>query len=255
MRASNSDWSRVKTTETAFNIIEFLQENDGADLITLTSELDLVKSTIHRHIGTLQDRGYVIQDDGEYHVGLKFANLGGHARRRKEEYELARDKVQEMADETEERVQFMIEEQGAAAYVHIEHGKNAVKTDPGPGRRTPIHAAASGKAILAYMPDERVEQILARQGLAKLTENTITDRDELDEQLQAIRQRGIAYNDEEAIDGLFAIGVPVNRPNDRPIGALSISGPVPRMKGKAEEELREKLLGTANELELNISYS
>lgn len=255
MAPSDKDWARVKTTETAFDIIESLLENNGADLTTLATELDLAKSTVHRHVGTLQHRGYVVNEGGHYHLGLSFAKLGEHAKLRKEEYQLAGEKVKEMAAETGERVQFMVEEQGSAVYVYIEHGENAVRTDPGPGRRTPIHAAASGKAILAFLPDERVEQILDQQSLPKLTEHTITDKDELRQELKTVRKEGVAYNDEEAIDGLLAIGVPVRGPDGRAIGSLSISGPVPRMKGKDEEVFKELLQGAAHELELNLSYS
>lgn len=255
MGQSPEDWAQVKTTETTLDILEFLQQNDGADLTTLASDLDLAKSTVHRHLGTLQDRGYVVTENRRYHVSVRFAKLGEHARTRKEEYILAEKMVEELAEETGERVQYIIEEHGYAVYMYIGHGEHAVRTDPGPGSRIPIHTAASGKAILSSLPDQRIEEIIDHHGLPKSTEQTITDEDRLHEELEAIRERGFAYNNEEAIEGLLAIGVPVRGAKERVTGALSISGPSHRIQAKAENELAELLLGAANELELNITYS
>jgi DNA-binding IclR family transcriptional regulator len=255
MANSSGEWSQVKTTGTAFDIIELLTELGIADLTTLADELNLAKSTVHRHIGTLQRRGYVVREDGEYQVGLRFAKLGNHAQERNEAYVLAKSKVSELAEETGERAQFIVEEDDYAVYAYVDHGKYAVRTAPGPGSRIPIHTAASGKAILAHLPRERVEEIIERRGLSEITEYTITDPEELWAELEETRDRGYAYNKQENIEGLLAIGAPVTRPGGEVLGALSISGPTHRMKGKVDNELAELLLGATNELELNINYA
>lgn len=255
MSRTSSEWGRVKTTETTLDIIELLEEVDEANLTTIATELGLAKGTVHRHLGTLQSRGYVVRENGQFHVGLRFSKLGEHARSRKEEYLLASSMVEELAEETGERVQFMIEEHDYAVYACVEHGEHAVKTDPGIGSRIPLHTAASGKAIMAHLPDTRVQRIIEQRGLPKMTEHTITDADEFHEELADIREQGFAYNSQEAIEGLLAIGAPVRKANGHVIGAVSISGPTHRMKGKVESELAELLLGATNELELNINYS
>jgi DNA-binding IclR family transcriptional regulator len=255
MPNASDDWNRVKTTEKALNIVELLEESNGADLTTLANELGLAKSTIHRHLDTLQQRGYVVRENGVYHIGLRFLKIGNHARERKTEYAMAKSMVEELAEETGERVQFMVEQHGYAVYAYVEHGEHAVKTDPGPGSRVPIHTAASGKAILAHLPEERIEEVIERQGLPKATEDTITTPDELHRELEKIREQGIAYNNQEAIEGLLAIGAPVLKSDGEVIGSLSISGPTHRMKGKVDGNLKELLLGATNELELNINYA
>lgn len=249
-----TDWNRVKTVETSLDIIELLRKHNGGDLTGLAAELELAKSTVYRHLRTLQDRGYVIREDGQFQVGLRSLMLGEYARRRNDSYLLAEKKVKELATETGERAQFMVEEHGYAVYAYIERGEQAVRTDPGPGSRTPIHAAASGKAILAHLPEHRIDEIIDRQGLPAMTEKTITDPDELYEELREIRETGIAYNEQEAIEGLLAIGVPIRSPDGGVIGALSISGPTHRIKGESSDEHVKLLLGASNELELNISY-
>ncbi|MFP9061672.1 IclR family transcriptional regulator [Natrialbaceae archaeon A-chndr2] len=248
--------NRVATTETVFLIIETLQSMEGARVSEVAEELDLAKSTIHRHLMTLKERGYVVKEGDEYHPGLRFLDIGQYARQRKEAYLMAKPKVEAIAEKTGERTQFMVEENGRAVYVHIVHGENAVLTDPGIGNGIPLHATSAGKSILAHLPKWKVSKMLEKQPLSKETSATITDPDELRENLKEIRERGYSFNEQENLHGLRAVGVPVRGSAGDVIGALSVSGPTHRMKGSFfREELPNLLLGTVNELELNIAHS
>jgi DNA-binding IclR family transcriptional regulator len=193
---------------------------------------------------------------GHLRIGFRFLEFGEHARQRKQGYRLAREKVEALADETAERVQFLVEENGRAVYVHRALGEHAVRTDPGIGSRIPLHATAGGKAILAQLPESRVDEIIERRGLAALTPHTITSREQLFEEFERTRDRGYSINDQENIEGLRALGVPIRRKNGLVLGALSVSGPTHRMKGEwFNRELADLLLGTANEIELNVQHS
>ena len=245
----------VSSVETVFDIVEFLYQREGATISEVAAELDYAKSTVHRHLTTLVHRGYVVQRDG-YYVGLRFLELGQQARTRRHAYQLAKEKVDELAAETDERAQFLVEEHGEAVYVHRAFGDNAVRTDPGIGKRVPLHATASGKAILAAMPPAERSRIIEQASFTSITSKTITDSDELYEELEHIRERGYAFNREENLDGLHAVGVPITGPEEGVIGGLSVSGPSHRLTGEwLKDELPSLLLGTANELELNIAYS
>lgn len=246
----------VQTTRTAFEILERIRDNGGMGISELARDLGLAKSTIHRHLSTLYDEGYVIKEGNAYSLSLQFLDFGESARTRNPAYPMAGEKVKELADETEERVQFMVEEHGSAVYVYREVGERAVQTDPGIGKRIPLHATAAGKAILAYSPREKVAEILTTQGLVSLTDATITRKEELQNQLEEIRSQGYGFNKQENVTGLHAVGVPVIGPDGEVIGALSVSGPSHRLTGeRLTEELPRLLLGTANELELNIAHA
>ncbi|MEA5409776.1 IclR family transcriptional regulator [Haloarculaceae archaeon H-GB2-1] len=196
-----------------------------------------------------------MNNDG-YYVGLRFLELGEDARNRRRGHQLAKEKVEELAQETEERAQFLVEEHGEAVYIHRALGSRAVRTDPGIGKRIPLHATASGKAMLAAMPSEKVSRIIEQTRFAEITDETVTDAEELRQELNEIRERGYAFNREENLDGLHAVGVPVRNPDGGVIGGLSVSGPSHRFTGEHfEDELPTLLLGTANELELNIAHS
>lgn len=246
----------IKTTDTVFRILEAIQEMDGGRVTEIAEHLDVTKSTVHRHLSTLKEREYVVKRGDEYEIGLRFLDLGQYAKTQNPAYVKAESKVRELASETDERVQFIVEEHGQAVYVARETGEHAVETDPGIGKRVPLHATAAGKAILAHIPESCLEQIIDEQELPKITSNTITDKEELYEELEIIRDRGYSFNDQENIEGLRAVGVPLIGQNDEVIGALSVSGPTKRFTGdRYKREIPELLMGVANELELNIVYA
>ena len=118
-----------------------------------------------------------------------------------------------------------------------------------------LQSTALGKAILAHTPRERVEQILDQHGLPQITENTITDRQELLDELEAVRERGFAIDDEERISGIWCIGAPI-KSDDRVLGAVSVSGPTSRMKNeRLNDEVANMMRSTANVIEVNSTYS
>ena len=256
MPLQNNKKGRATTVLTAFDLLEHLKELDGASLAELDTEIDLAKSTLHRYLSTLHDRGYLVKEESEYNVALRFLNLAEYARTRKTEYVMAKSKVDEFAEETGERVQFIVEEHGYGIFSYRSLGQQAVKPNPDIGDRVPLHSYAAGKAILAHIPKEDVHDILHRRGLRKQTENTLTDREDLFEELESVRDRGYAFNNQENILGLRAIGAPIRGKEGQIIGAISISGPTHRMKGdKLESKFPDLLLGSINELELNIANS
>jgi len=246
---------RVGTAQTVFEIVEQVRADTNPTLTDIASEVPYAKSTVFRHLQTLESLGLVVERSNGYQLGLRFLQLSQRACRSHPGYELARDKVAEIATETGERAQYIVEEHGEAVYLCRAVGERGVRTDPGIGSRIPLHSTAAGKAILATMTDERSSEILNERSLAARTDATITDEQQLFEALERIRERGYSLNREENVSGLSAVGVPVVV-EDTAVGALSVSGPSHRLAGdRLTDELPAYLLGAANELELNIAYA
>ena len=255
MNASETN-EMVKTTETSLRIIEVLMELDETRVEVIADRLDVAPSTVHRHLKTLKNHGYVLNEGGLYRLGLQFLTVGGYIRDRQPEYNLAKNTCQDLAEQTEERIQFEVEEQGQRIFVHTAIGEHAVKANGMIGRRGPLHCSAAGKAILASFTDHKIEQIIEERGLVPVTENTITDPDRLFQEIEQIRKEGVAFNREESTLGLHAVSSVVKMPNGETLGALSVSGPAHRMEGNLfTKTLPNKLRGAAQELELNIKYS
>ncbi|KAB1185471.1 MULTISPECIES: IclR family transcriptional regulator [Haloferax] len=247
--------SNLRSVELSFGIIEQLRGRGKTTLAELTAETDLAKSTIHSHLTTLTNLGYVVKEDNAYRLSLRFLELGEEVRNLQPEYRILVDHVEALAERFEERAQFIVEEEGKGVYIYRKTGSRAVMTDSGVGKHIPLHSTAAGKAILAHMPREEVQEIIERHGLGSVTEHTITDEEELYEELDEIRERGYAFNREENLAGLNAVGVHVKGADGTVLGALSVSGPSFRLKGaQLESEIPDFMLGLANEIELNLAY-
>lgn len=245
----------LKTIDKTVAIVEALQENNGGGVTEIAGMLDFSPATVHNHLSTLKKHRLVVQDGDEYRLGLRFLNVGGYARDQYNVLSLVEPKLEEIAEETTERAQFLLEEHGRAIVVEKETSPNAVVADTVIGKTSFMHASAAGKAMLSAMDDARVERIVDRWGLPKRTENTITERDALFREVSEIRSTGYAFNDEESIVGLRAVGVPVIDPHDTILGGLSVSGPAHRMHGsRYDEEIPKLLLGAVNEIELKNRY-
>jgi hypothetical protein len=106
------------------------------------------------------------------------------------------------------------------------------------------------------LPEQRVETIIDEWGLPAATENTITDADVLLEELSTIREGSVAFNHQEQLDGVRAVGVPVDGSDGQVVGAFSVASPANRLTDdRFETELPEILLGVANEFELENSLT
>lgn len=243
----------VKSDRTLLGILRCIRESEGARLTDIADELGVAKSTVHDHLRALDGTGFVVEDDGAYRLGLRCFDYGIQARNERDLFHVARPKIQSLTDRTGERTWCIVEECNQAVYLCGASAADPVKTPYRVGNFTELHHLAAGKAILAHLPEQAVEEVLERVGLPAHTDNTITDPDALRRELAEIRERGYAYNEEESMTGLRAVGAPVSGPDGEVRGAISISGPANRMSDdRVESELAELLLGTINEIEINL---
>jgi IclR family acetate operon transcriptional repressor len=234
----------VKTTQTSIQILKHVQDKDGATLSDLAEELGRAKSTVHNHLATLTQEGLLVREQRQYHIGLRCLEFGEYTRNRKQLYRPIKIQVYRLAESTNEEANFAVEENGQMYTIEYVMGDaNPSNPEAGSqflnvGSKYRMHGSASGKAILSEYDVESIEQIIDRYGLSATTENTITETEELFEELERIRERGYATNDEELERGYRAIAAPVNGPQNAVIGALSIGGPAYRFK-LSEPELNE----------------
>lgn len=246
----------LKTTRTTLDIIEALKELGKVGVTELAEHLELPKSTVHIHLSTLESKEYVVNDNGRYAIGCRFLEFGAKARQRQEIYEVSKPEVDTLAEETGEVSGLVIEEHGRAVFLYRAKGEQAVHLDTYAGRRMYLHTAALGKAMLAHLPSSRVEEILEQHGLPEMTENTITERDKLFEELESIRKNGIAFADEERVPKLRSVAAPIMDNNETVLGAISVAGPTSRLeKEQFEEYFPKKVQSAVDVIELNLAYS
>lgn len=246
----------IKSVENTFAVVEALRDLNGAGVSELAAHVDLPRSTVHNYLSTLEQEEYVVNEDGRYRVGIRFLELGAHARNRRKIYEIAKPEVESLAEETGELANLLVEEHGRGTYLQRARGSQAVQVEAHVGTRVPLHSTALGKSILAYTPEERIDEIIDMHGIASATQNTITDREELFDRLETVRERGYSFDDEERLRGLRCVAAPILSNDERVLGAISVSGPSHRIKGEYfRETIPNALLEAVNVVELNITYS
>lgn len=247
----------VKAVETAFTIIEALKRLDGATMTEIAEYTDFSKATVYKHLITLRQQDSVVKEGDTYYLGYRFLEIGAFVRKQRQKFEnMIREKVRELADETGEIAMFMTKEHGRAIVIFREEGELGVSSKARLGKRFYMNQVAGGKAILAHLSENEVEEIIDQHGLPGGTENTITESEELHDELSEIKERGIAFTREESTEGVCAVSVPVILPDETILGACSISGPIHRLTGETfEEDIPNLLLSTVNEMELNMAYN
>lgn len=256
MESETSSRRSIKTLDTAFGIIEFLKTNPGAGVSKIAEELGVANSTVHAHLSTLREQEYVIKRGTNYELSLRFLELGNQTRKNCVLDPIAKAALQTLAEETGEIAWLMTEQNGWAVHLWKEMGRSGIQTHGQIGSHSHMHCLAGGKAMLAHLPRSRVLEIIERRGLPAKAKNTITDPDELFDELQTVRERGCAFNDEEVERGLRCVGAPIIVENDGVVGAISVCGPAQRVtEERHETEIREKLLGCTNEIELRITHT
>jgi IclR family acetate operon transcriptional repressor len=241
---------RRKTTAMSLRIVDAIEELDGATLSEIAEHMDFSPSTLYTHLNTLKEFGYVTKIGDRYHLGLKLFHLGEIARYRDDRYRLAKEKAAELANVTNEEVSFAVEENGLSIILFDETNTPSSEGYQ-VGHYFYMHNSSSGKAMLAEFDEERREEILDRWGLPRETESTITDRDELRAELEGVRERGYAVNDQEALEGLRSVAVAVKDPDGDVFGSLDVSGPPYRLP--SDEELADLLHDAVDELETSIA--
>lgn len=109
------------------------------------------------------------------------------------------------------------------------------------GEQAPMLASAAGKAILAFLDLNEIDEYLARHKRIAYTTHTLMKAAEIHDNLAKVRQEGISYSRDEYIIGITALAAPVFNINRRPIASISVALPTARLTNKAEKKIRTTL--------------
>lgn len=249
------DAGQLGSVRRAFDILGLIDENDGIGVSELAEKEDLPKSTAHVYLKTLAETGFVMNDDGAYRLSLRFLEFGGRVRQKQNLFQAAKEEIEALSERTGEVASLGVEENGQRVLLYISEGEDAVYDKTQTGERTNLHWTALGKAILAFLPTDRVDSIVERHGLPERTENTITTQDELSDELEAIREKGYSIEDEERRTGMRSIGVPILSEDDAVLGSISLTGPKSKFSDdRIESELVAEIENAVNVVEIKYKH-
>jgi len=251
----NKQTNVLKSAGKMFRIIEHIK-NEGETTVTkLANDFNMPKSTAQMYLNTLNASNFVVKREGRYELGLQFLEYGMFVLRNEPLFPVVRSRIEELAESTGELAACFVEERGEAVFIYGVEGEQSVRTNLSMGDRTDLHCIASGKAILAHLPEDRVFEIINGKGLEAKTEQTITDPQELLDELDQIREQGHAYSRQESLEGVRVVAAPI-RLDGRILGSISLAGPVNRFVGERfDEEIPDLIKGAANEIELKLTHS
>ncbi|NGM67964.1 IclR family transcriptional regulator [Natronolimnobius sp. AArcel1] len=257
---TNRNSSSIQSVEHSLRIVTCLREHGPIGVSALAERVDMPKSTVYVHLQTLRNNGYAIQIDGTYDLGLRFLETGSIVRRRNNVYRAAREEVDQLATDVEEAANLGVEQDGKRVILYKAELGEAIYDNTSTGEFTYMHWTAIGKSLLANFSSDRVEEIIDQHGLPQATDQTITEREQLFNELEQIRERGFAVENEEHRNGLVAIAVPIfDTDSDTVVGALSVSGPRQRLVDTADEtEIKSEIINAvrnrANVAELRYNH-
>jgi IclR family transcriptional regulator, KDG regulon repressor len=242
---------RIQAIERAVAILNaFSMETPELGVTELAERVGLHKSTVHRFMVNLDAAGLVERNarTGRYRLGLHIFELGGLVMQQMNLWDEALPFLESLVRDTGETGHLAVLDGGEAIYIERVEARRALRVPSAIGRGYPAHATNLGKVLLADLPPERVAEIVAERGLASFTRNTITDPDELNAELERIRERGFAIDDEEYDEGLRCIGAGVRDHSGHVVSALGIGGPVTRVTPARVDELAELVMAAARGL-------
>ncbi len=246
---------RIKSAERLFSIIEAFREYGRLGVTELSDILNISKANAHHYVSTLRDYDYVVKKNDKYELGLEFFAVAVDTREQSPVYRVAKEDLARLADETGETAWCMVEQNGMGMFIDGYIAGRSIDRESIIGTWKPLHANSAGKAILANLPADRRNTIIDRSELEPLTENTITERNKLRQELKEIQERGFSTNFGEDLSGIHAVGTPIFDQNSEVAAGISVAGSATRLtKEYCKNELAPLVRSVADDIEFNLAY-
>jgi DNA-binding IclR family transcriptional regulator len=240
----------VKSVLRAIEILDCLAVDPDMTLSEIARALKAPKSTAFEIITTLLERGIIEKghDRNRYRLGLRVFELGRKAQVGLEIRSIATPLMAALNCAVDEAVHLTVPDAGDVLYIESFQSSKSLRTYSAIGVRAPMHCTGVGKAILAFLQKDEVEQIIASKGLRRFTANTITSTSALFRELQATRERGFSIDDGEHEDGVRCVGAPIRDHTGRVVASLSISAPMQRLPRRAIPNYGRRVVAVARQI-------
>jgi DNA-binding IclR family transcriptional regulator len=213
------------------------------------------KSTVHRILATLEGKRFVERDSetGIYRPGIRLLQFAYLTLEHNDLRRLAAPYLRSLCDKYNENVNLSVLDDTDVVYLDVIESPQRVKLAAAPGQRLPAFCTASGKAILAFLQEDKVIGILER-GMPRFTQNTILSQDAFFENIRIAREKGFAISEQEYEEGINAIAAPLINSSGAPIASVSIAGPAYRLTRERLDEIGPDFVSKINELAQEIEY-
>jgi DNA-binding IclR family transcriptional regulator len=248
----------VQSVERTLDIIETLSEyKTGVGVTTLSKELKLHKSTVHRLLTTLMLRKYVEQDSetSKYKLGMRLFELGNAVLSKLDIRQHAMAYLRQLWRTTGETIQLAIVDQHKVLYVDVLETLERVGVKSNVGERVPLHCSAPGKVWLSALPDDRINEIIKMLKFEPFTPYTIDNPDKLKESVNQAKELGYAVDNQEYSTDLISVAAPVRNYRGRVIACIAITSPALRMNEEKIKEFGEQVKSTAEKISQSMGFN
>jgi len=245
----------IQSVDRALRIIKLVsRKKEGMGVTELASILELNKSSIFKLLSTLVSHGFIEQDSEtkRYKLGYIYLELSSILLESIDLRHQAKPYLKELEEITNEVIHLVVYDQGEVVYIEKLEGTETLRTHSKVGKRAPLHCTSVGKVILAYLPKQKVLNILDKKDLEPHTDKTITDKDNFLQELEKVRKQGYGVEIEENEEGISCIAAPIIDNNGDIIAAVSISGPSTRMTERRLEELQPLIKKTGDTISMRL---
>jgi len=248
---------QLHSLDRAVSVLEVLgQSDEPLSLADICQRMNLHKSTAHRSLMVLERSALIERtQENRYRLGLKLYELGNRA---VEQIDL-RARVQpffrRLASQVGETVHLSVLQKTSIVYLDKVEPNRRVCLSSKTGTSNPVYCTSMGKAMLAFQPEEIIDEIVARIRFVRYTPKTLTSREALLKALERVRRRGYAIDDEEIELGVRCIGAPIFNENHLAIAAVSVSGPSSRITVQSVPGIAEHLLRCCRDISASLGLN
>jgi len=232
------------------------QEPEGLSNAEISRKLQIPKSSASYILRTLETQAYLNRDPqtGKYRVGLKILSLSRGALSGIDVREVSLPIMRRLTEKTGLTCHLAILDGPEAVYIEKVEPSGFLRVDTWVGRRMRVHATSVGKALIAYIAQERLEHILSQVGMERRTPKTITTLPRLLKELEKVRTHGYAVDDEENNLGARCVGAPVFDQNGRIEASLGLSGTTNQVNAHTMPRIVEALKDAARHISMQLGY-
>src|SRR6202158_193118 len=254
---NSKDESPSVAVERALAILEAVaHEPEGLSNADISRKLKIPKSSASYILRTLEKQNYLNRDplSGKYRVGLKILSLSRGALSGIDVREVALPIMRHLMEKTHLTCHLAILDGPEAVYIEKVEPQGFIRMDTWVGRRMRVHATSVGKALVAHIPQERLEKNLAERAMEKRTPKTITTLPRLLKDLERVRAQGYAVDDEENNMGARCLGAPVFNQSGTIEASLGLSGTTNQRNVQTRPRILESLKGAARHVSMQLGY-
>jgi len=248
-----------QSTAKALAMVELLARSQSPmRLRDISQELDLNVSTAARFLATLQGCGYVDQDpeSQRYFLTYKICRVANLVSGRTCLQSITHPYLVSLSRQFHEALCVSVEQDMTMVYIDVAASQDqTLLSVQRVGNVSPMHCTGNGKLLLLNYTPQKLDRLIETKGLRRYTEHTITTRERLVQELEAIRTRGFAYDNEECEAGVRCVAYPIRDYTGSVVAGISVTGPVVRMTDAAIQTFRGRLEETAAVISSSLGFA